>query len=114
LTKIHGAGEILDESAIEFAVGRPAWLRRIIFGACEMEPAAVRKKFGFGLGSRNYGIPVEPRHKETVGADVVLNLGRTWAEGLGSETERSMNWVVSQLKEFGAIAPDGELDWEGN
>lgn len=111
LTKIHGAGEVLDESAIEFAVGNPAWLRRIIFGACEMEPVSVRKQFGFGMGHKNYGVPTDPRHGDTVAADVVLDLGRTWSGKGGTEAERSMDWVVTQLKEFGAIAPDAEIDW---
>ena len=63
LTCLHKAGEIMDESAVEFAVGNPAWLRRLLFGFEEGETPAIRKRYGF-QASGGYGGPAGICHQE--------------------------------------------------
>lgn len=117
LIRLHAAGEIMDESAIEFAIGNPAWLRRLLFGLQEGEPQDVRRRYGFTSGG-GYGSVAEIQHAGLVNADIQLNLGRTWfgERGYGSGGERTardgVDWIVAQLKELGALPEDAEIDWE--
>lgn len=110
LTCLHHAGEIMDQSALEFSIGNPSWLRRIIFAAEETESQEIRDRFQFNsLGG--YGRPASPIHRDTVNADLVLDLGRAWfGEDWGSDTEKmaqsGYDWVVKQLKASGVIAED--------
>lgn len=112
LVRLHAAGEVMDETAVEFAVGNPAWLRRLLFGFQEGQPDNVRTKFGFGKGG--YGSCTPIMHSDTLGASIQLDLGRRWfGEGYGSKdqtAEDGMNWVVDQLKEAGILGEEAE--WE--
>lgn len=108
LVRLHGAGEIMDESAVEFAVGNPSWLRRLLFGFQEGQTDAIRKQYGFKPGG-GYGQPSGIHHAELVGADVQLDLGRTW---FANTPQKGMEWVVTQLKELGVIDQDAEIDWD--
>lgn len=111
LTCLHHAGEVMDQSAIEFSIGNPSWLRRIIFAAEETEPMDVRKAYGFMDGS-GYGSPKAPIHKDTVNADMVLDLGRAWfGEDWDNDdheklAESGYSWVVKQLTAAGVIDQD--------
>ena len=114
LTRLHGAGEIFDESAVEYAVGNPAWLRRLIFGLEEGENDKVRGRYGFESHG-GYGKPDGVHHADMVGADVTLNLGRGW---FGEQeynpdpeyvAEQGFSWVISQLKEIGVLPEDAEV-----
>lgn len=111
LTCLHHAGEVMDQSALEFSIGNPSWLRRIIFATEETEPMEIRNKFGFKDGG-GYGTPKAPIHKDTVNADLVLDLGRAWfGEDWNSKdhdklAEAGYGWVVNQLKAAGVIAED--------
>ena len=115
LTCLHKAGELMDESAVEFAVGNPAWLRRLLFAYEEGEPAMLRKRYGFTSGG-GYGAPGGIRHQELLGAEVALDLGKAWWErgwkGGKEDATRAMGWVVSQLKELGVIDADAEVEFD--
>ena len=112
LVRLHAAGSVLDESAVEFAVGNPAWLRRLLFGHQEGQPQQIRSDYGFGEGG--YGSPAGVHHADLVGADVQLDLGRTWfSEGRRAAdqvAEDGMKWVVQQLKDLGVV--DANAEWE--
>lgn len=111
LTCLHHAGEVMDQSAIEFSIGNPSWLRRILFAAEETEPMEIREQFGF-MDGRGYGTPKAPIHKDTVNADLVLDLGRAWfGENWGNDDHAQLaqsgyDWVVGQLRLAGVIAED--------
>lgn len=111
LTCLHHAGEVMDQSALEFAIGNPSWLRRILFAAEETEPMDIREEFGF-MDGRGYGSPRSPIHKDTVNADLVLDLGRAWfGEDWSNDdheklAEAGYSWVVNQLKAAGVISQD--------
>jgi len=113
LCRLHGAGEVMDESAVEFAVGNPSWLRRLIFACQETESDAVRTQFNCKVGG-GYGGCVSPQHAETVNADIVLDLGRTWFdEGWGDTDKQAaagFDWVVQQLKDAGGLDKDAEVE----
>ena len=111
LVRLHAAGEAMDESAVEFAIGNPSWLRRLLFGFQEGQAENVRKKFGFGGGG--YGSVTPIQHAETVGADVKLDLGRSWFRTYVDNEDtalQGMQWVLDQLKELGVVDPDAELE----
>jgi hypothetical protein len=111
LVRLHAAGAVMDEGAVEFAVGNPSWLRRLLFGFQEGQPDAVRRKFGFGTGGYGHCQPIH--HAKLVGADVELNLGETWFRDRGDKeatAEAGMVWVVDQLKALGVVDQDAE--WE--
>ena len=117
LVKIHGAGEVMDESAIEFAVGNPSWLRRLLFGAQEAESEKIRNAFGFKPG-KSYGHCVSVQHANLVGADITLDLGRSWfgeyrpeAKDPQDLAKAGVDWVVRQLKELGVVEQNATLDW---
>ncbi len=113
LTCLHKAGEIMDESAVEFAVGDPAWLRRLLFGFEEGESPAIRKRYGFE-SSGGYGAPAGVCHQELLGAEIALDLGRNWwGSGKPDGTaKRAMEWVVSQLKELGTLDADAVIEFD--
>jgi hypothetical protein len=112
LVRLHAAGSVLDESAVEFAVGNPSWLRRLLFGFQEGQPDDVRQAFGFGTGG--YGSCQPIVHAELVGADVQLDLGQSWFGENWNRGERTaeegMRWVVQQLKNLGVV--DADAEWE--
>ena len=114
LVRLHAAGSVLDESAVEFAVGNPSWLRRLLFGHQEGQSDEVRRQFGFDDGG--YGSPSGIHHADLVGADIQLALGQTWFnEGYGGAeqtAEDGMKWVVQQLKNLGVV--DADAEWEGS
>lgn len=115
LVRVHAAGSIVDQSAIEFACGNPSWLRRLMFGFEEGEPTDIREAFGFNAGRGGYGRPTSPMHQDIVGADITVSLGRDWYDHAprgGSDTDKAMGWVVAQLKELGALPEDADVDWE--
>jgi hypothetical protein len=111
LTCLHKAGQVMDESAVEFAVGNPSWLRRLIFGYEEGEPPMLRKRYGF-VSSGGYGAPVGIHHKDLVGADVALDLGRGWWRDGGNTGQRAMEWVVAQLKELGVLDSEAVIEFD--
>lgn len=117
LTRLHAAGSTMDESAVEFAVGNPSWLRRLLFGLQEGEPVEVREKFGFKNGE-GYGSCMPIQHADLVGADIQLNLGERWfgESSWGDDDEdtakRGIMWVAGQLKKLGVISEDAELEWD--
>jgi hypothetical protein len=108
LVRLHAAGEVMDESAVEFAVGNPAWLRRLLFASEENEPMEIRRKFGFTSGG-GYGSIQPITLGDMVSADLELNLGHTWFRG---KEEGAIGWIVAQLKELGALPEDLEFDDE--
>lgn len=111
LVRLHAAGEIMDTSAIEFAIGNPSWLRRLLFGYQEGEPEAVRGRYGFGRGG--YGSVKPIQHEGIVNADLKLNLGQTWfRERSGDAAKDGVDWVVDQLKKLEVLPADAEIDWE--
>jgi hypothetical protein len=113
LTCLHKAGQVMDESAVEFAVGNPSWLRRLIFAFEEGESAAIRKMYGFGAGSGGYGAPAGIHHKDLVGAEIALDLGRGWWAGGEKNTgQRAMEWVVAQLKELGVLDSEAVIEFD--
>jgi hypothetical protein len=112
LTCLHKAGQVMDESAVEFAVGNPSWLRRLIFGYEEGEAPMLRKRYGF-VASGGYGAPVGIHHKDLVGADVALDLGRGWWSGNDRNTgQKAMEWVVAQLKELGVLDSKAVIEFD--
>jgi hypothetical protein len=110
LTRLLGAGDIMDESAVEYAVGNPSWLRRLIFGLEEGESDSVRTTYGFGQGWGGYGVPKGNHHGELVGADIQVELGRDWF--YRHDPEGPMKWVIEQLKEVGVLDQDVEIDFD--
>lgn len=118
LVRLHAAGSVMDESAVEFAIGNPAWLRRLLFAAEEMEPMDIRKRHGF-VSNGGYGSPSGIQHADLVGADLQIDLGRTWF-GEGYDGEKSdaelaklgIEWVAAQLKALGVLDEDAELEWD--
>lgn len=116
LVRLHAAGEIMDESAVEFAIGNPSWLRRLYFASEEMESSQVRRQFGF-MDGYGYGRPEKICHANLVGADLEIDLGRDWfGENLGTDPSRlarkGIEWVAGQLKELGVIDKDAQVDWD--
>jgi hypothetical protein len=111
LTCLHKAGQVMDESAVEFAVGNPSWLRRLIFGYEEGEKAAIRKRYGFVSGG-GYGGPIGIHHQDLVGADIALDLGRGWWKDGGQTSVRAMEWVVAQLKELGVLDAEAVIEFD--
>lgn len=113
LTRLHAAGSIMDESAVEFAVGNPSWLRRLIFGLEEGEPQKIQDQFGIGGG---YGRPAGIHHAEMLGADLKLDLGRTWFGETGKADERTaedgFRWVLQQLVDL-EVLPESALEDQG-
>lgn len=114
LTNIHHAGEVMDQSAVEFAVGNPGWLRRLVFGLEEGMTPTVRKRYGFGNGG--YGTPQPVKHADLVNADVTLALGSSWwrngyDDGPEDVARKGFQWVIDQLKAFGVIDEDAEVDF---
>ena len=111
LVRLHAAGEIMDTSAIEFAIGNPSWLRRLLFGFQEGEPNDVRSHYGFGKGG--YGSVRSIQHQGVVNADISLNLGERWFnERSGNDAKDGVDWVVAQLKRLEVLPQDAEIDWE--
>lgn len=108
LVRLHAAGEIMDESAVEFAIGNPSWLRRLLFASQENESAEIRRTFGFGgeFGG-GYGSITDIHFAEMVNADLELNLGRTW---FTNNEEGPIVWIVEQLKLLGVLPED--MEWE--
>jgi hypothetical protein len=112
LTCLHKAGQVMDESAVEFAVGNPSWLRRLIFGYEEGEPAVIRKRYGFDPGG-GYGAPAGVHHQDLVGAEIALDLGKGWWRSGGDDnTARAMEWVVTQLKELGVLDAEAVIEFD--
>ena len=115
LTCLHKAGEIMDESAVEFAVGNPAWLRRLLFAFEEGETQVLRRRYGFNPGS-GYGIPGGIRHQELLGAEIALDLGKAWWQPGWDDgspvAARAMGWVIRQLKDLGVIDIDAEIEFD--
>ena len=112
LVRLHAAGEVMDESAVEFAVGNPAWLRRLLFAAQECEEPKVRQSFGF-VRQGGYGSCVPIQHADYLNADLKLDLGRSWFSEKGNDrAEAGAKWVIAQLKELGVLEEDAEIDWE--
>jgi hypothetical protein len=111
LVRLHAAGEILDESAIEFAIGNPSWLRRLLFGFQEGQPQDIRQKYGFTKNG-GYGSCTPIKHADLVGADIQLDLGQSWFSTWDrkSVAEDGMRWVVEQLKKLGVV--DADAEWE--
>ncbi len=111
LVRLHAAGEPLDESALEFAIGNPSWLRRLLFGFQEGQSPKIRRDFGFTKNG-SYGSCVPIMHADLVGADIQLDLGRSWFGSYDRSTEAAdgMKWVVEQLKALGVVPADAE--WE--
>lgn len=110
MVRLHGAGEIMDISAVEFAVGNPAWLRRLEFAAWECESPRIRDNFGFRSKS-GYGTPCPPSHGDDVNADVIVDLGRSWGFSYDQSQwgENGFRWVTDQLKACGVIPEDAEV-----
>jgi hypothetical protein len=112
LVRLHAAGDVMDESAVEFAIGNPSWLRRLLFAAQENESKAVRTRYGFQPGG-GYGSIVSIQHESLVGADMSFNLGDEWF-GSGRprrdrgavDYEAAVAWVVGRLVELGAVDPE--------
>lgn len=115
LTCLHKAGEIMDESAVEFAVGNPSWLRRLLFAFEEGEPAMLRRRYGFNSGG-GYGAPGGIRHQELLGAEIALDLGKAWWQPGWDDgspvAARAMGWVIRQLKDLGVIDIDAEIEFD--
>ena len=114
LTCLHKAGDIMDESAVEFAVGNPAWLRRLLFGFEEGETPAIRKRYGFTTGG-GYGGPAGICHKDLLGAELALDLGKGWWNNHPDgerNASRAMQWVVDQMKELGVIDADAVIEFD--
>lgn len=114
LVRLHAAGTIMDDGAVEFAVGNPSWLRRIFFALAETEPAKIRQRFGFYRG-RGYGYPRPVQHAPLVGADLTLDLGRSWGfeGGIDGDQIASLGavWVAKQLVAIGCLEED-QIDWD--
>lgn len=115
LTRLHAAGELLDETALEFAIGNPSWLRRLLFGLQEGEDEKTRDRYGFGISKGGYGSVKPIQHADLVGADIQLNLGSTWFRDYGSAEDKArhgMQWVVDQLKALGVVDQDAEVEFD--
>jgi hypothetical protein len=108
VTRLHAAGEPLDMTAIEFAIGNPSWLRRLIFGLEEGENETIRDTFGFGRGG--YGKPDGIHHQELLNADVAVNLGDPWFHS--GDPKDAYRWVLQELKQLGVLAEDVEVEIE--
>lgn len=114
LVRLHGAGEPMDESAVEFAIGNPAWLRRLLFAAEEGESKQIRDAFGFH-NHQGYGSPMAIQHADLLNADLKLDLGRNWfrdEHGDEDVARQGIEWVAAQLKELGVLDKDAVLDWD--
>lgn len=109
LTRLHAAGEVLDIGAVEFALGCPAWQRRLVFAHRETESDSVRNKFGF-TAYGGYGASRPPAHADDVNADLVLDLGGSWGLGYGSDVDKAeagFEWIMRQLRAAGVVG-EGE------
>jgi len=107
LTRLHSAGTIMDESAVEFALGNPSWLRRLIFALQEGESPSIRKRYGFQKGG-GYGTVTAIQHANIVGADLTMDLSQRWfTHGDPADAER---WVFDQLKALGVVEQDAEFN----
>lgn len=106
LVRLHAAGCPMDVTGVEFALGSPAWLRRLYLAVQEGYDATWREALRTGLG---YGTPVKSIHAETVGADLVCNLGGSgWGDGGVSD---ACDWIDGQLRGLGLLE-EGRSLWE--
>lgn len=108
LVRLHAAGEIMDETAVEYAIGNPSWLRRLLFASQECEDDKLRVRFGFGgRHGGGYGSIRPIMHGPYLNADLELNLGQTWFNSY--QKDAALLWVVKQLQSLGVIPEDADL-----
>lgn len=99
LVCLKKAGSVADTEGVEFAVGNTSWLRRLFFARQELLPERDRKNFRVGAG---YGTVLDPVHRETVGADVVLSLKDYWGvEGADPDGADMEKWLAKVLDKAG-------------
>jgi hypothetical protein len=118
LTRLHAAGSTMDESAVEFAIGNPSWLRRLIFGYEEGEPNDIREDYGFGARRKDgswgegggYGRPTAIQHDEMLGADLKLDLGKPWYGYDYDDKGAAQQWVLDQLIELGVLEEGTKIE----
>lgn len=103
VTRVKEASEPLDVNRVMFAMAHPSMQRRLVFASQEGEPDSVRKTFGFGGG--DYGLPLNLKMGDAIGADVkceTLRPGTTW------DTASSVRWIVQTLRDCGVSVDEGE------
>lgn len=94
LTKIHNAGEPMDINNVMFALGHPAWLRRICFGVMEGQGPKIRADFGFGCGgygSTGCGTLCD----DIVNPSFTMMIG---GSNYGQDITDPVGWVLNQLE----------------
>lgn len=124
LTRVQAAGEITDDSAIEFACGHPGWARRIGMRVQELEYARdpqLAEAFGF-VPNRDqsdwqygqhgwYGIVTPPLMAQAMSADLVLDWNKSWFPGRYNDgtvpsKDIILEWTLGQLVEAGVLSQD--------
>ena len=125
LVRVQAAGAPTDEGALEFACGHPAWTRKVLMRAQELDKdmgitnaSAARDSYGFSVNKVNligYGSVMKPIMSEYVGADVTIDMGDDWFntgfyDGYGDSIQPTpqmvLEWTVAQLQACGVLSDE--------
>jgi hypothetical protein len=105
LVRAKAAGDPVDLRSYAFTTDS-GWLRRLVFGVMEGWSDAKRRKFSVASGG-GYSAPTDAQHGKAVGANLILNIGRSqgwpyvsdwWPEE--QKTSTLTDWVTTTLSEL--------------
>lgn len=119
LVNVQHAGQVTDEGGLEFALGHPAYARKVHLRAQECEDNKTRQTFHFGSRAEPFGSDysniVRPQMSAYVGADITIDMGDDWfGRGFMDEYDKRirvtdqdvLNWVVAQLQACGVLSDE--------
>jgi hypothetical protein len=106
LIKLKDTDEPLDVSKIMFVIGHPASLRRLVFGAWELESSDLRRLFGFYNGNY-YGCVANGLTCDIVKPDIDL---RT-IDPYSLEIVDPVAWILNVLGKYGVIEDEENRRW---
>ena len=106
------AGQVPDEGDLLYAVGSPAFHRRLVFAVCEGFPKTVRERFGFST-SGSYGNVRSPSLLDEWGEGQGYGLNRSEVcreldAIYGSDEAKVTRWALATGVELGVLDLDGE------